>query len=62
MIQLACLCPTKYVKEYGLQQVLAPLLFDLRVVENSGVTIEKDAVQHSFTGILSMVVADYQAS
>ncbi|KAJ8022037.1 hypothetical protein HOLleu_39411 [Holothuria leucospilota] len=62
MIQLACLCPTEYVKEYGLENVLAPLVRDLKSIEVTGIEIERDGVKHTFTGSLSMIVTDNLAA
>ena len=58
MIQLVCLCPSEYVNQYGMRQVLQPLIHDLHVLETEGIATEKDNVQHTFKGTLSMIVAD----
>lgn len=62
MIQLACLCPTEYVKEYGLENVLAPLVRDLKSIEVTDIEIERNGVKNTFNKSLSMIVTDNLAA
>lgn len=59
-IQLVALCP-EITTEFGLDQILAPLIADIKLLETVGINIQKNGV-HNFTGSLSMVIADNLAA
>ena len=58
IMQLATLCPSMYVKKYSLDDVLVPLVEDLKTPEQDGITFEKDGVQHTICGTFSFLSAD----
>ncbi|KAJ8017622.1 hypothetical protein HOLleu_44835 [Holothuria leucospilota] len=62
MIQLVSLCPSSYVKKYGLAEMLYPLLEDLKTLKQEGVTILKDGAEHTFHGSVSFISADNLAA
>ncbi|XP_071839080.1 uncharacterized protein [Apostichopus japonicus] len=61
-IQLVSLCPSLYVKTYGLQNVFFPLLEDLKVLEKDGIQFSKDGMEHTFRGTVSFLSADNLAA
>lgn len=61
-IQLALICPSAIVHEYGMSQVMAPLIHDLKHLESVGINIDRDGHMYNFRGTLSMVVADNLAA
>ena len=58
MIQLAILCPSKFVKQYSLDEVLAPLLGDLKILEQDGITFMRHGEEHTLKGTVSFLSAD----
>ncbi|KAJ8032742.1 hypothetical protein HOLleu_22774 [Holothuria leucospilota] len=61
-IQLVGLCPTEFTTEFGMTHVLAPLIDDIKVLEATGVDIEKAGNVHNFKGSVSMIVGDNLAA
>ena len=61
-IQLVLLCPSDVVAQYGMSQVMVPLIEDLKLLESVGIDFEKDGTKYNFKGTLSMVVADNLAA
>ena len=57
-INLAILCKTIYIEKYGYELVLAPLIKDLKVLEQKGVSVNIDGVSHTFFGSLSLIIGD----
>ncbi|KAJ8048957.1 hypothetical protein HOLleu_01478 [Holothuria leucospilota] len=51
-IQLVSLCPSIHVKTYGLNNVLFPLLEDLKVLERDGIKFSKDGMLPLMVGRL----------
>lgn len=58
MIQLVSLCPSFYVKKYGIAEMLFPLIEDLKVLEQEGISFQKDGIEHKFRGTVSFISAD----
>ncbi|XP_072047514.1 uncharacterized protein [Amphiura filiformis] len=58
VIQLAMLCKSKHIKRYGFKKVLVPLIRDLKVLEEEGILVSKDGVDHLIQGTVSYVSAD----
>ena len=61
-IHLAIMCSSKLISKYGYQEILRPLLDDLRKLETEGIYIKFDNFVHQFYGTLTMVVADNLAA
>ena len=61
-IYLAFMCSSKLISKYGYQEILRPLLDDLRKLETEGIYIKFDNFVHQFYGTLTMVVADNLAA
>jgi len=61
-MQLALLADAKLIKDYGFASVLSPLLRDLKVLEETGISITKDDKEFVFKGSLAVVLADNLAS
>lgn len=57
-IQLVALCMSSLLKSHGFKDVLQPLIYDLKLLENEGFTITKSDGEHKFYGSLSVVTAD----
>ena len=57
-INLGLLSPSALVKKYGYQEILPPLLDDIKILETSGLNIKFEGQEHIFRGTVSMVVAD----
>ncbi|KAJ8018245.1 hypothetical protein HOLleu_43866 [Holothuria leucospilota] len=57
-IQLAVLCPSLYVKKYGLHSIFTPLLEDLKILEQEGIQTEVHGEQRTFYGTVSFLSAD----
>ena len=53
---LAILCKTIFIKKYGYELVLAPLIKDLKNLEQKGVSVNIDGVSHTFFGSLSLII------
>lgn len=61
-IQSVILCPTIYVKKYGYESILQPLISDLKILEQNGIQILKDGIEYTFHGTVSFLVADNLAA
>ena len=61
-IHLAIMCSSKLISKYGYQEILRPLLDDLRKLETEGIYIKFDNFVHQSYGTLTMVVADNLAT
>ena len=57
-INLAILCKTIYIEKYGYESVLAPLIKDLKILEQNGVAVNIDGLSHTFFGFLSLIIGD----
>ena len=57
-INLAILCKTIYIEKYGYESVLAPLIKDLKILEQNGVSVNIDGVSHTFFSFLSLIIGD----
>ena len=55
-IQLALICKASYLKEFGLSKVVAPLINDLKILENEGIKI--DGIPSKVKGSLAFIVSD----
>ena len=56
------MCPSKLISKYEYQEILRPLLDDLRKLETEGIYIKFDNFVHQFYGTLTMVVANNLAA
>ena len=56
------MCSSKLISKYGYQEILRPLLDDLRKLETEEIYIKFDNFVHQFYGTLTMVVADNLAT
>ena len=56
------MCSSKLIPKYGYQEILRPLLDDLRKFEAEGIHVKFDNCVHQFYGTLTMVVADNLAA
>ena len=61
-IHLAIMYSSKLISKYEYQEILRPLLDDLRKLETEGIYIKFDNCVHQFHGTLTMVVADNLAA
>ena len=61
-IHLAIMCSSHLLSKYGYQEILRPLLDDLRKLETEGINIKFDNCIHQSYGTLTTVVADYLAA
>ena len=61
-MHLAIMCSSKLISKYGYQEILRPLLYDLRKLETEEIYIKFDNFVHQFYGTLTMVVADNLAA
>ena len=57
-IHLAIMYSSKLISKYGYQEILRPLLDDLRKLETEGIYIKFDSCVHQFYGTLAMLAAD----
>ncbi|XP_046852978.1 uncharacterized protein LOC124446190 [Xenia sp. Carnegie-2017] len=59
MLNLAILCPVKWIKKYSMAKVLKPLMADVALLESeNGVQLNIGQSIRSFEGTLSLVLAD----
>ena len=56
------MCSSKLISKYGYQEILRPLLDDLRKLETEGIDIKFDNFVHQFYGTLTMVVSNNLAA
>ena len=61
-IHLAIMCYSKLISKYGYQEILRPLLDDLRKLETERIYIKFDNFVYQFCKTLTMVVADNLAA
>ena len=57
-MQLSILCRTSYIKKYGLNAVLQPLLRDVAVLETEGISFEYEGREFNFFGTITFISAD----
>ncbi|CAC5410253.1 unnamed protein product [Mytilus coruscus] len=58
VIQLAILCMSSLIKTEGFSAVIDPLLQDLKLLEEEGITIMKSDGEHRLYGTVTAVIAD----
>ena len=56
------MCSSKLISKYGCQEILRPVLDDLKKLETEGIYVKFDNCVHQFYGTLTMVVADNLAA
>ena len=59
---MTTMCSSKLISKYGYQEILRPVLDDLKQLETEGIYVKFDNCVHQFYGILTMVVADNLAA
>lgn len=57
-IQLVALCQSSLLKRNGFSKILEPLINDLKLLENDGIVVSKDQIDHRLLGTVSVVIAD----
>ena len=57
-VDLAILCKTIYIEKYGYESALAPLIKDLKILEQNVVSVNINGVSHTFFGSLSLIIGD----
>ena len=62
IINLAILCHSNLLKEYGFSKVLEPLLKDLQKLETEGVDVTFENRSYKLYGSISMVIVDNLAA
>jgi hypothetical protein len=60
--QLAIICEAKYIKKYGFNKVLKPLIEDLKLLETSGIEIEVGGQKTIVKGTISYLSSDNLAA
>lgn len=60
--QLAIICEAKYVKKYGFNKVLKPLIDDLKILETTGMEIEVGGKKTTIKGSISYLSSDNLAA
>ena len=61
-IQLVSLVKSIHAKKHGIEKVLAPLMHDLGVLENKGITISFKGTELQFFGSIFLVISDNLAA
>lgn len=58
VIQLAILAKSDLIKKYGIDKVIDPLVQDITKLEQEGICVSKDGVEHQMYGTVCYVSAD----
>ena len=61
-INLIILSPASYISEYGYQTILAPVIDDIKKLEENGLQIKFEGAAYLFFGTISMFIADNLAA